>query len=286
MNTLNFIENKVQTLSLDDLKRTHRENDVCGRPLKGIYHYELIDNVANILLDNGLKMQIDEIFAAQNKDRNQAGVVILPQVEAELGKNAIEAHVLRRVFSNIRITDFDDDEYTTNMAIAFHQNGIQIAFGSMVKICHNQCILGASEVLSNYGNNKMSIEDMFNTIKIWAQNIEGKVIPERRQYEKMKSQIIPPAQILQMIGELQCIRIAHDTGDLRIRKQGDYPMNNTQLNKFTEALMIKSVEQNDTVSLWDIYNAATEMYKADRMEIPNILPQNVAMMDYCKKFIV
>jgi hypothetical protein len=89
-----------------------------------------------------------------------------------------------------------------------------------------------------------------------------------------------------MIGELQCIRIAHDTGDLRIRKQGDYPMNNTQLNKFTEALMIKSVEQNDTVSLWDIYNAATEMYKADRMEIPNILPQNVAMMDYCKKFII
>ena len=34
------------------------------------------------------------------------------------------------------------------------------------------------------------------------------------------------------------------------------------------------------VSVWDIYNAATDLYKADTMDIPTILPQNRAMVAF------
>jgi len=44
--TLNFREEKVQTLTIDQLKRTHREDDVYGKPLRGIYHYQMIEEVA------------------------------------------------------------------------------------------------------------------------------------------------------------------------------------------------------------------------------------------------
>ena len=64
----NFSVNNIETMSLDTLRRTHKENDIYGQPVKGIYHYE-----------------VEEIFAAQNKNKNQPGVVVLPQVEREFG---------------------------------------------------------------------------------------------------------------------------------------------------------------------------------------------------------
>ena len=66
------------------------------------------------------------------------------------GQHAVEAHILRRVYANIRITDFDNDETTTNVAVAFHQKGIQIGFGPNVMICHNQCMLSPELYMSSY----------------------------------------------------------------------------------------------------------------------------------------
>lgn len=40
-----FEKAKVQTLSLDQLARTHKENDIYGKPLRGIYHYELLNQI-------------------------------------------------------------------------------------------------------------------------------------------------------------------------------------------------------------------------------------------------
>ena len=281
--TLNFKEEKVQVITLEQLKMTHKENDIVGRPLKGIYHYELIDNIGEILLQHNLRMQIDEIFAAQNKDKNQPGVVILPQIEEQYGQNAIEAHVLRRVFANISIHDLDDSEFTTNLVATFHQNGIQIGFGNMVKVCHNQCILNADMVISNFGRNGMTIEGMFNTIKDWAQRYESIVIPERDTLKRMKERVIEPQVLLAMIGELTTIRVAHDTSYKQIKSSGTYPMNQAQIGQFTESLLLKQ-HSNNQVTVWDVYNAATELYKADKMEIPNILPQHVAMTDFLNKY--
>lgn len=276
---LDFQEAKVQTLSLNQLKRTHKENDIMGHPLKGIYHYELLEQTADIITSAGLKMQIEEIFAAQNKDRNQPGVVILPQVEEQFGYRAVEAHVLRRVFANISIKDLDDEEFSTNLAVAFHQNGIQIGFGNMVKVCHNQCIMRADNIISNFGEDKKSIEQIFEHIKGWMDNINNIIIPEREKLTKMKSIVIPPDRLLQFIGNLTTIRVAHDTSIKEIRQNGTYPLSQTQISQLTESLLVTQQEKQE-ITLWDFYNAATELYKADRMEIPNILPQHVAMFEF------
>lgn len=136
-----FEKAKVQTLSLDQLARTHKENDIYGKPLRGIYHYDLLNQIIGMCNAQNYDVEVYDLFAAQNKDRNTPGVVLLPQVEAQYGERAVEAHILRRVFANIRITNFDDADHTTNLAVAFHQKGIQVGFGNMVMICHNQCML-------------------------------------------------------------------------------------------------------------------------------------------------
>lgn len=123
-----FEKAKVQTLSLDQLARTHKENDIYGKPLRGIYHYDLLNQIIGMCNAQNYDVEVYDLFAAQNKDRNTPGVVLLPQVEAQYGERAVEAHILRRVFANIRITNFDDADHTTNLAVAFHQKGIQVGF--------------------------------------------------------------------------------------------------------------------------------------------------------------
>ena len=83
-----FEKAKVQTLSLDQLARTHKENDICGKPLRGIYHYDLLNQIIGMCNAQNYDVEVYDLFAAQNKDRNTPGVVLLPQVEAQYGERA------------------------------------------------------------------------------------------------------------------------------------------------------------------------------------------------------
>lgn len=282
-NLLSFDKEKVQELTLEQLKRTYRENDVYGKPLKGMYHHQVIDRCNEVAMDAGLKLVITEIFAAQNRDKMQPGVVLLPQIEEQYGERAIEAHILRRVFVNMRLEDYDTDEFTSNLAIAFHQEGIQIAFGNMVRVCHNQTILGRDRMVSSYGKDKVeSFEKMFNIIGEWMRDSRHIIETDRETIWQMKNAILEPQHVLQIIGELTTLRVIHDTTNSAIRKPDIYPLNQTQISRFTEELLLKKHNQ-DVLTVWDIYNTATELFKANRMEIPNMLPQNIAMAEYLIK---
>lgn len=145
----------VQVFPIDVLKRTHQEHNEHGKPLRGLYHYEMIEQVANLCENSGLKYEIEEIFPAQNKNRLQPGVVVLPHIEDKMNlKNAVEAHILRRVFTTIKIHDEETEETNTTIALAFHQDGLQAAMGANVKICHNQTILSPERTVSTYGKEK------------------------------------------------------------------------------------------------------------------------------------
>ena len=113
-----FQQNNIQILDLNTLQRTHKENDIYGNPLRGVYHYEVINRIVNICNQYGLNHEVEEIFAAQNKSRQNPGVVILPQVEAIHGENAAEAHILRRVYTTIRLNDREPPEMTSNIVVA------------------------------------------------------------------------------------------------------------------------------------------------------------------------
>lgn len=150
-----FQNNNVEVMTLDTLRRTHKENDIYGNPVKGIYHYEVIERMADICKKYKLNYEVEEIFAAQNKNKAQPGVVVLPQVEQKFGTMAVEAHILRRVYTTIRIKEWETEELTTTLVVAFHQDGIQAAIGPCVRVCHNQCILSPERSVSNYGKERV-----------------------------------------------------------------------------------------------------------------------------------
>lgn len=88
-----FQNNGIEVMDLETLQRTYKENDIYGNPVRGIYHYQVIQRMTDICRRHNLNYEVEEIFAAQNKNRTQPGVVILPQVEQTYGEKAVEAHV-------------------------------------------------------------------------------------------------------------------------------------------------------------------------------------------------
>lgn len=285
---LDFEKAKVQVITLDQLSRTHKENDVYNNPLKGIYHYQLINDILAMCEEQQYKVEIYDMFAAHNKDRNQAGVVLLPQVEQQYGDKAVEAHILRRIYANVRLIDFDDDKNTTNLAIAFHQKGIQVGFGNMVKICHNQCMLNASNYISTYSERGtgrgggVSIPELLDVVKSWLFDARHLIVQDRERMEKMQSIVLTAEQIYVTIGMLTAIRVKCDTKEKEIREPMVYPLNQAQISRFTETLLLK-YHAHGQITVWDMYNAATDLYKANTMEIPNLLPQNRAMVGFLEE---
>ena len=275
----NFSVNNIETMSLDTLRRTHKENDIYGQPVKGIYHYEVIQRMADLCEKHNLNYEVEEIFAAQNKNKNHPGVVVLPQVEREFGVQAVEAHILRRIYTTIRINDWETDELTTTLVVAFHQDGIQAAIGPCVKICHNQCILSPERSVANYGRDKVTTEELFDRVDEWLSNFHTNMTEDRERIKRLKSKVVSPTELYAFIGLLTAIRVSHDSADKRLSSQVDtYPLNQGQISVFTEDLLKLNLEKGK-ITLWDIYNVATELYKPGRTDIPAMIPQNGALAE-------
>lgn len=281
-----FEKAKTQAITLEQLSRTHREDDVYGNPLRGIYHFDLFNKVIDECTELGYNVEVYDMFAAQNRDRQSPGVVRLPQVEAVKGQHAVEAHILRRVYANIRITDFDNDETTTNVAVAFHQKGIQIGFGPNVMICHNQCMLSPELYMSSYSEkgkkgSGMDVAAMLDTLKSWLVDARHIIETDRERIAKMKETRITAEQMFLLIGLMTATRVKADTSRKSIRENITYPLNQSQITLFTED-MLEAYHDKEFVTAWDMYNSATNLYKANKMDIPALLPQNRAMVNFMK----
>lgn len=282
---LNFKEETVQTMDLATLKRTQKEH-IGGVPLREIYHFDAIERALTLCQKHGLDHQIEEIFAAHNKNKQFPGTSLLEQIEKQYQPNAVEAHILRRIFTTIRINNYETEELTTTLVLAYHQEGIQAAIGPCVKACHNQCIMFAERRAFTYGKERVSIEQLFNIIDGWLAGFQNQMSADRARIEFLKNAKLTHEQVFTFIGTLTSIRVAHDSRDKSLRDAvGDtYPLNNTQVNKVTEQLL-KLMREKPIISGWDVYQAMNVLYKPEEAEFDTLIPQNLAAVEALVDFI-
>ncbi len=282
---LNFAEQAVQVLTLGELERSYHENLPTGDPVGGIYHFALIQQVLAIFEKRGLTPVVQEIFAAANRDSKRPGVTLLPQLEEQYGERSVEAHLLRRVYANIEIRSDETDELVTCLAVAYHQKGIQLGIGPMVRVCHNQTILGAQDVVSNYtcygGQNrkdKLSLESVIGRAELWADEYEPYQKIRRERMSALKSAEFTRTDMLQLIGILVEKRILHDTQNEELHLSTPYPLNSSQINETSEQ-MITLMSHQQPQSYWDAYQQLNTVLKPGRMDIPQVLPQSLALFE-------
>ena len=274
-----FQKNGIEVMNFETLQRTYKENDIYNNPVQGIYHYQVIRCMMDICEKYNLDYEVEEIFAAQNRNKTQPGVSILPQVEQTHGEKAVEAHILRRIFATIRIRDWETDELTTTLVVAYHQDGIQAAIGPCVKICHNQCILSPQRSISNYGKKKVTTDELFETVDGWLANFEVNMNEDIARIQRLKRRIIPMEEIYLYIGLLIALHVSHDSSDRNLSSTVEtYPLNQSQISIFTEEVL-KLAMSKGQITAWDLYNVATEIYKPGKTDFPALIPQNGAMAE-------
>ena len=274
-----FQKNGIEVMDFQTLQRTYKENDIYGNPIRGIYHYQVIQRIMDICKKHSLNYEVEEIFAAQNRNKTQPGVVILPQVEQAYGEKAVEAHVLRRIYTTIRIKDWETDELTTTLVVAYHQDGIQAAIGPCVKICHNQCILSPDRSVANYGKGKVTTEELFERVDGWVANFEVNMNEDFERIRRLKSRTVSMEEIYMYIGMLTAMRVSHDSADKNLSSSVEtYPLNQGQISAFTEEVLKLSLTKKQ-ITAWDLYNVATELYKPGKTDFPALIPQNGAMAE-------
>lgn len=289
-----FEKEQVQILTLDELKRTNMENRGDDRSCPhGIYHYALIQQIMEMAAQHGYDAEVYDLFATNNRDKQTPGVSLYPELEARYGERAIEAHTLRRVYANIRLRNFDTDEMTTCLALSYTQRGIQVGFGRNVRICHNQNILGSGHFVSDYSTGafhyahgdmeKTDLQGILRTVGSWLTDAEHIVVQNDETIERMKRSVFTPEQLYTLLGLLTVIRVANDTKIKEIKRNaGVAPLNQAQISRFTEGLLLKQ-KQEGRITAWDFYNCATELYKPTIVDQNQIMPETVAMFSFMEQ---
>lgn len=285
MRTLDFSSSKVELLTVDELKSTYHENQVDGTPVGGIYHFALIERLFEMCEQHGMRPEVQEIFAANNRDSRRPGVTVLPQLEAEYGEGSLESHLLRRIYANIAIRRDETDELVTNLAVAYHQRGIQLGIGPMVKVCHNQTILSATDVVSTYscfGNGRLSIEErsiehLFEKVELWLNSYDEDQKCRMDTISAMRVESFDYTDFLMTIGMLVQMRVTVDEG--LVKGSVTYPLNGAQINLVTADMYrhLYSGETDEVINYWDAYQYMNRHLKAGQCDIPQILPQSSAL---------
>lgn len=299
MRTLDFKENKVQQLTLGELEHTYKENLIDGTPVGGVYHFVLIQQLLEIFEKEGLKPEIQEIFAADNRDSKRPGVTLLPAIEEQVGEKALEAHVLRRVYANIALMSDATDKVVTNLAVAYHQKGIQVGIGPMVRVCHNQTILGAQDVVSNYAcfgrgrldKEQRSLDAILARATDWAQNFGEQQAIRQEAIRSFQSAEFTRDDMYRAIGILMEKRIRHDTPEPELHVSSIYPLNSAQINEVCEQLLFMNTpymlktNYPEGMTYWDAYQNMNYVLKPDQMDIPQVLPQSLALFECLQEMI-
>jgi hypothetical protein len=189
------------------------------------------------------------------------------------------------VYANVEIRSDETDDIVTCLAVAYHQKGSQFGIGPMVKVCHNQTILGAQDVVSNYtcygGQNrkdKFTLEMMMARAEQWADDYEPYQKIRAERVSNMRSALMDREGMLRLIGLLVEKRILHDTNNDVLRISQPYPLNSSQINETSEQL-IALMRHDDPISYWDAYQQLNTVLKPSRMDIPQVLPQSLALFE-------
>lgn len=279
-----WTEFKTQELTLDQLRLTNRELNN-GVPMNGIHHYDLIEQALGIINDHGYHGEVFDMFAAKAGSTIYPGVSLnkdiaktLTDPEAELN---VRAYTIRRLYTTLHIKGFGDGDSEMSLAISYHQQGIQAAIGRNVRICHNQTILGADRSFTTDRDNDFN--SILFKIARWMDNITHITEADDEKLERMKRIVIPPAKIFLLIGMLTATRVACDSSIKEVHLNATYPLNNWQINRLTEKMLVAQAKNNQ-VTVYDFYDAANEMYKPQLMDTTQLFAQNIAMVQFLEQY--
>ena len=290
MKQLDFTRRNVEVLTLDELSQTYKENYPNGMPVGGMYHFVLMNQLIEMLEKAGFSPKVEEIFAANNREKYRPGVTISDEVAREKGRNALEAHILRRVYANINLSYPCGEGCSMNMAVAYHQKGIQVAFGPYVHVCHNQTILGSKDLFTTQKMTGLlihpcyakDVNEMLNQVQTYVDQATERFEMVAEMVDDFRNTPFDEKDFERLLRLLMCLRIRKDSHLVNIHTSRPYPLNASQINSGVERYLDMVIEPGTDgrdVSFWDALQCFNYELKGDAAEIPTLLDQTANLTD-------
>lgn len=284
---------KAFGITLEQLKASSDLTNSNGDLSNGINAYQLIGTVAQIAREFHSECQIADLFVADNKNKAQGnGIQINKQLHEMYKRQSgtdnvpFAATTFNRVFCNIVLSRQHTDTHVANIVVTTNQRGLQVAIGAHCHACRNQTVLGASHMVSTYGsdeNRQMDLPTFIQRVRMMVQGYS--FADDMRILDTMKQIPISNETLVNIIGELTAIRVAFDSQIRDVHEMAVcrvYPMAGCQINKFTESCLLARARKpaSEPLTLYDLYQSATAIYKVAYLDMPNILPQNQAFAEF------
>lgn len=283
-------EGKSRGITMEQLRAGSDIEDRNGDILNGINAYQLIGQVAQIAHNYHGEARIKDLFVADNINKSLGnGIAINKRIkdayQAKTGTDNIPfaAATFNRVFCNIELVGQHTDTHVANVVVATNQQGLQVAVGAHCYACRNQTVLGAQHLVSNYGGRKaVSTEEFLRTVDMMLQGY--RFVDDMEALRRMQSIELTDQHVLMLMGYLRYLYAKYNSRDAQIRGQvtgnyAIYPMDASQLNRFDQSLVqTEKMLHGRPMTVYDVYQSATTIYKVARTDMPNILPQNVSFV--------
>ena len=282
-------EGKTRGITMEQLHAGSDIEDRNGDIMNGINAYQLIGQVAAMAHNYHGEARITDLFVADNVNKAQGnGIAINKRIKDAYQKATgtenipFAAATFNRVFCNIELTGQGTDTHVANIVVATNQSGLQVAVGAKAHACRNQTILGASHLVQSYGRQKMTTEEFLRAVDLMLSGY--RFVDDMAALRRMQQIEMEDEQVLMFMGYLRYLYAKYNSRDAAIRSQvtggyAIYPMDASQLNRFDASIVqTERALHGRKMTVYDLYQSATTVYKVIRTDLPNILPQNLAMV--------
>ena len=283
-------EGKSRGITMQQLAAGSDIEDRNGDILNGMNAYTLIGNVAQMAHNYHGDCRITDLFVADNVNKAQGnGIAINKRIKDAYQKATgtdnipFAAATFNRVFCNIEIVGMNTDTHVANIVVATNQSGLQVAIGAKAYACRNQTILGANHLVSSYGGRKsMSTEEFLRAVDLMLSGY--RFVDDMEALRRMQQVELTDEHVLMLMGYLRYLYAKYNSRDAAIRSQvtgsyAIYPMDASQLNRFDQSVVqTERSLHGKPMTVYDLYQGATTIYKVARTDMPNILPQNLAFV--------
>ena len=123
-----------------------------------------------------------------------------------------------------------------------------------------------------------SLDAVLARAEQWAEDYEPYQKIRAERVSDMKSAQMDRERMLRLIGVLVEKRILHDSANEVLHVSNPYPLNSSQINETSEQL-IALMRHDEPISYWDAYQQLNTVLKPGRMDIPQVLPQSLALFE-------
>lgn len=272
LDTVQFEEKtNVLEITLDQLRQTSGLSDFDGKMPKtrSVEHFQLIDDLSEILDKNGLVPKVENIFVSKSDSKR------IMKLDPDK-QGLLPSWLFQRLVSRINVESLGDDKSHTSIAIAYNTNGMSIAWGQNVRICQNMNIFGDT-IMYTYGSGSNKVQEYEKIKQIfneWCLGAESKRAFDLQIYKKMLEITLNKGNdIRKFIGDmhLDAVKTAY------IDPKVNAPLNIGQLSEFSKLYLndygtkISEVgPENDFITLHDLYQVGTQILKPNKTDIVTI----------------